>query len=121
MKKITFSLGFISAFLWVLGLYFRIIQLPEASTLLHLGGIVFSLIFVPLLLINKLKSNPFTSNTEKAFWALGILSLFLFQLSILFKFFHLAGSEYVLTGAFFIFLLGFLPILFVRFYYSSNQ
>jgi hypothetical protein len=85
-----------SAFIITIGILFKLNHWPYAALLLTVGILLFSLIFVPLLFIQKSKlpgSNNLVNGT-------GALGLSLFALGLLFKFQHwFAQMPLLIAGA----------------------
>jgi hypothetical protein len=58
MKKVAFVFGLTSAFLLLAGTIFKLMHWPGANIMVVLGGGILSLLYLPMLLIHKLKESP---------------------------------------------------------------
>lgn len=121
MLKLTYISGFVFALAFTLGLFFKLMHLPLAMILMLSGGSGFAFIFIPLMLINKLRDKNVSATSQKLKYILGAVSLILFMLAFLMKTAHLMGANIVLGLSFLIFGFGFLPFLFFRMYKHSIE
>jgi len=89
--------GFIGVFLASISVLFKIMHWPGANWAM-LGGYLFlDFLFMPLLLVKKLKSEPWMK--EKLMFITGFAGFWLFESGSLFKLFHWPGAPYLLiTG-----------------------
>lgn len=84
----------IGGIIFMLGVLFKTMHWPGAPTLLALGwGIILGL-FMPILLINKLREE--SSTKEKWISVLGVVALVFFELGVMFKMFHWPGASVLL-------------------------
>ncbi|MEO9871736.1 hypothetical protein [Ekhidna sp.] len=119
MKRLTYTTGYLFALASIVGIFFKMMNLPGATTLAFIGGSGLAFIFLPLLLINRYKTKAHQVLTEKMKWILGVLSGMLFMLASYMKIFHLQGAAFMLGISFLVFGFGFLPFLFFRMYKKS--
>lgn len=119
MKEVMYSIGLLSAMSFVLGWLFGILHMPGATPLSIYGFLVFAFVFVPLLAIDRYKTNIRWVLSEKLKFALGLVSGLIVATSILFKVMHLPGAEGLMILGTGLFVFGFLPFLFFRLYKKS--
>jgi hypothetical protein len=111
MKKAMLISGFISSVLVMTGILFKFMHWPGASALLVFGIGSSSLIFLPLLLILKVKENKQVKN--RLIILIGMISAITLSLGILFKIMHWPGAN-MLGISSIVCLVGlFLPIYFI--------
>ena len=91
MKKAMLISGFISSVLVMTGILFKFMHWPGASALLVFGIGSSSLIFLPLLLILKVKENKQVKN--RLIILIGMISAITLSLGILFKIMHWPGAN----------------------------
>ncbi|MEP4532035.1 MAG: hypothetical protein ABJ004_03040 [Cyclobacteriaceae bacterium] len=120
MKRLTYISGFLFALIATIGLLFKLLHWPGA-TLFLIGLLGMASVFVPLVLINKFKTEVHAVLSEKMKWVLGASSFLLFCFGGVFKILHLPGSVVLVVSAFVIFGFGFLPFLFFRMYKTSIE
>jgi Flp pilus assembly protein protease CpaA len=113
VKKITYLIGLVSSIGTTMGIVFKLLHWTGANELITFGFLSFLLIFLPLLVVPKLKS----SNSMAS--VLGLLSAVITGLSILFKLLHLSGGDVLLLAGAALFCFGFLPVLFFNLYKKS--
>lgn len=119
MKKIMYGVGLITAVCMTMGLTFKILHMPGADELFNFGFFGFTLIFLPMLTIDRFKQNLHRALSERLRSVLGFLSAVLIGTSVLFKTFHYQGADVVLLVGISIFSFGFLPFLFFSMYKKS--
>lgn len=93
-----------------IGIVLKFMHLPGAAVFLLLGIVTFSLIFLPLLFVLRIKENQ--QQSEKAISAIGGLSGMLISLGILFKIMHWPFANIMCLAALFLILAVFIPIYF---------
>lgn len=121
LKRLTYAAGFLFALLTSIGLLFKIMHLPGANVLLHGGLLALAFIFMPMLLINRFKSEVRGLLSERMKWLFGALSLALLSVAGVMKVLHWPGASVGMVLAFMLFGFGFLPFLFFRMYQSSLE
>ena len=110
MKKVMLVSGFISSFFVMTGILFKFMHWPGAAAMLILGIGSSSLIFLPLLIVLKVKESVELKN--KLIVLAGMTSAIFLSLGILFKIMHWPGAN-TLGIAAIVSLIGiFLPIYF---------
>lgn len=119
MKKVMYSIGLLSAMSFVLGWLFGILHKPGAYQLSIYGFLIFVFVFVPLLAIDRYKTNIRWVLSEKLKFSLGLVSGLIVATSILFKIMHLPGAEGLMILGTGLFVFGFLPFLFFTMYKKS--
>lgn len=119
MKKIMYSIGLLSAMVFVLGWAFGMIHLPGAIALSIYGFMSFVFIFLPMLAIDRYKVNIRWALSDKLKFGLGFVSGLIVATSVFFKLMHLPGAEGLLIIGTGVFVFGFLPFLFFTMYRKS--
>ena len=102
---------------FMLGIFFKVMHWPGSAALLFFGWSVILLIFLPLLLFSKLKE--VNTSGEKLIYALGILSLIIFEFATMFKMFHWQGAAVLMLLGGVMLIVLFLP-LFTRMKMKQN-
>jgi len=106
MRKVMIVSGLLTAVTLMVAAVFKIMHWPGAAILLVLGIVQVSLIFLPLLLIFKLRE--VSAARDKAIFALGTIAGSAYFLSMLFKIMHWPGANIMwvctLLFSFFVFL-----------------
>lgn len=110
MKKIMLISGGASALLIILAIAFKFMHMAGAAALLVVGISCFSLCFLPLVFLLKLKEQQ--NAREKIIAALGTLSGVLFSLAILFKIMFWPGANMLGVATLALMSLFFLPLYF---------
>ena len=119
MKKITYTIGFISSATLTAGVTFKLLHLPGGNELFISGFLAIFLVFVPLLAIDRYKVAISKAISDKLKFILGAVAAIITGLSGLFKLMHLQGADVLLMLGAFIFAVGFLPFLFFTMYRKS--
>lgn len=119
MKKIMYVIGLVSAMAMSLGWLFRILHMPGGYEIANYGFLVFSLLFVPMLAVNQLKSSIKKALPEKLRIIVGLLSGIITCIAVLLKIFHYPGADILLLAGALVFIFGFLPLLFFTLYKKS--
>ncbi len=111
MKKSTFIIGIVSAFLILLGVGFKFQHWPGAGVMLTLGAVLFALVYSVLLWIdkNKIAQNPY----QKFVNLMTMLTMLIIMAGFLFKVMHWPGAALGIYGGHILLLL-MIPILFVQ-------
>lgn len=108
MKKIMLTSGVFSAMVLSFGILFKFMHWPGASALIVCGIGIFSLIFLPLLFLLKVKEKQQAINRFSI--GIGTLCAIGFSLSTLFKIMHWPGANVMGISAIGIMVLVFLPV-----------
>jgi len=95
-SKALYIFGFVAAFLYSIGILWKVQHWPGAAWLLLLGNAVAIFVFLPLLLNHKLKDTDEKKNTVP--YVLGFISLVMYMLGNLFKIMHWPGAAILLVG-----------------------
>lgn len=111
MKKIMKISGVLTAFFIVTGAILKTFHLPGAGITIVLGGFLFSLIFLPLLIAIKLKDED--SKIDKAVFSLGFLLAMAMSAGLIFKLMHWPGANLLMLGGTIIFTFIYVPIYFI--------
>jgi len=119
MKKVMYLVGLLSAMTFVTGWLFGMLHLSGARELSIIGFLGFVLIYVPLLAIDRYKSNIRWVLSEKMKFILGSLSGLAMTIALAFKILHLPGGDQLLILGTVLFVFGFLPFLFFTMYKKS--
>lgn len=119
MKKIMYSIGLMTSISMTMGLTFKILHMPGADELFNLGFFGFTLVFLPMITIDRYKQNLHRALSERLRLILGFLSAVLIGFSVLFKIFHRPNADVMLLIGITIFSFGFLPFLFFSMYKKS--
>lgn len=119
MKKIMYAIGLITSIGMTMGLTFKILHMPGADELFNLGFFGFTLLFLPMITIDRYKQNLHRALSERMRLILGFLSAVLIGISVLFKIFHRPNADVMLLIGIAIFSFGFLPFLFFSMYKKS--
>lgn len=115
MKRVIFSTGFLAAFLLSTGTMFKTMHWPGASALLFLS---FATLLLTTLLIG-VHMIRFLKNKSASFWfrsISGLSALFLISLGLVFKTFHMPGSNIIYGLGTIILNFVFLPVFFYHIY-----
>ncbi|MEM9718226.1 MAG: hypothetical protein AAGA10_03190 [Bacteroidota bacterium] len=119
MKKLTYLTGFTGSISLTSGAAFKLLHLPGADQLFMLGYIVFLLIFVPLLAVDRSQASTTKSQSERWKIILGLTSSIILGVAGVFKLAHFQGAHLLLMSGIIIFAMGFLPFLFFTMYKRS--
>ncbi len=111
MKRTLKIMGSISAFLMLLGSLFKIMHWPGAGVLLVTFMAVFSLIFLPLLIVLKLRDE--VSKMEKVLFGFGTVLGIIASMGTLFKLMRWPGANMLMVGSMILFLAAFIPMYFI--------
>ena len=110
MKKVMLISGIFSVVVLSFGILFKFMHWPGAATLITCGIVLFSLLFLPLLFLLKVKEKQQAINRFSI--GIGTLCAIGFSLSTLFKIMHWPGANVLGISAIAIMLLVFLPVYF---------
>jgi hypothetical protein len=112
MKKTMIASGTISAILFVIGSFFKIMYWPGAGVLLFSGTAVFALLFLPLMFI--LKSKEAKTGKEKFVTAMGFLIGILVCMGTIFSVQHWPGANVLRISAIALAMFVFIPMYFLN-------
>lgn len=116
MKKFSVGFGLVATALLLAGMLFKIMHWPGAGVLLISGNFLLMALYMPFLLIHKLRES--SSKEHPIIWT-GFIGLVLFALGATFKVMHWPGANVMLWGGFLSLGLVFLPLYFFHRYKSS--
>jgi len=119
MKKIMYAIGLLTSISMTFGLTFKILHMPGADELFNFGFFGFTLVFLPMITIDRYKQNLHKAMTERLRLIFGFLSAVLIGASVMFKVFHIQDADVMLLVGIAIFSFGFLPFLFFSMYKKS--
>jgi hypothetical protein len=119
MKQVMYLIGLVSAISMSLGWMFRILHWPGGTALTIYGALAFSLLFLPMLIINHFKVKINSALSEKLKLGTGFLSALIYCSAFAFKLMHLPGADQLIILATLLFSFGFLPFLFFTMYKKS--
>ncbi|MFN8166737.1 MAG: hypothetical protein U0X76_11385 [Bacteroidia bacterium] len=108
MKKIMFAGGTASAIFTALGIFFKFMHWPMSAFLIFSGIVLFSLFFLPMLLILRVRERKDTK--ERILTVTGVISGMLLSLGVLFKVNHWPLANIMGFSAVLLFALLFLPM-----------
>jgi hypothetical protein len=121
MKQFTYIAGYVFALSTTAGAFFKIMHFPGANIMFFGGLLGLSIVFMPLLLINKFKDKVLKAMSEKLKWVFGTVSLVLILTGSSLKILHLQGAMVIFGLGMLIFGLLFLPFFFFRMFKSSQE
>ena len=121
MRKFMYAVGLGSSIALTMGLCFRLLQWPGGWELMTYGFIVFSLLFLPMTIIDKFKLKIQKSLSERLRFILGAISAIVAGIAVLLKILHLQGGDLMLLIAAGLFAFGFLPFLFFTNYRKAIE
>lgn len=110
MRKFMFVSGALSAVAFIIGSIFKVMHWPGAAIILVLGFFLLSFIFLPLLLV--LKMREVNTTRDKLILGLGTCLGILYCLAMLFKIMHWTGANIMWVSMLVIALTTFIPIYF---------
>lgn len=119
MKKVINSTGFIGSLMLTTGVSLKLLQMSGGSELFITGFLIFFLLFIPSLAIDRYKVAISKAISYKLKIILGTTAAVITGLSGLFKLMHLQGADVLLIFGTFVFAVGFLPFLFFTMYKKS--
>jgi hypothetical protein len=120
MKRLTYSVGLLSAMSFAVGFLFALLHL-RGATLLQIGGFLsFSFIFLPIIGYDYLKNVSLSRFDRRKFMA-GLGSGLLVGIATIMKVLHLTGANETLIIGWSIFIFVFLPFLFFSLYKKSTS
>lgn len=111
MKNTLKISGIISAVFTLFGAMFKTMHWPGAGPLIVVGGLMFSLIFLPLMIVLKFKDEE--SKTDKWVFAFGFLMAMGAATGIIFKIMHWPGANLMMRWSTTFFLFGYVPLYYI--------
>ncbi len=116
MKKVVYSIGFLSACAGSIGWMFTVFHWPGGYELFNYSFLAFLLGFVPLLSLSRLRHIKRLSGWQRLYILVGVISSMSVGMSLVFKLWHLQGADVLFLGGVVLFAFGFLPLLFISLY-----
>lgn len=120
MKKLLFSLGFITTIFLVTSFLFKALHLPGAGVLLVIASFVLTFVFVPLVLLYFYRKQFSKYVSYKMKYVFGYIGLALLLTGAVFKIMHWPGAGLLFMISVTVINFGFLPFLFYRLYRTSE-
>ncbi|MEX1192250.1 MAG: hypothetical protein WED10_09045 [Brumimicrobium sp.] len=111
MKNTLKITGIASAILTVFGAVLKTFHLPGAGVTIIIGGLFFSLVFLPLMIVLKFKDEE--SKSDKWVFSIGFLLAMLISISIIFKLMHWPYAHIMMFSGLTAFIFGYVPIYFL--------
>lgn len=108
MKNTVKISGTISGILILIGAIFKTMHWPGAGIMIVLGGLFFSLVFLPLMIVLKFKDDE--SKTDKWVFAFGFLMAMGAATGIVFKVMHWPYANFLMRWSVTFFLFGYIPL-----------
>jgi hypothetical protein len=121
MKRLMYLIGLGSSISLGMGLCFKLLGWLGGNELLIYGFLSFTLLFLPMLTIDRFRLKIQKSLSDKLRFALGSVSALIGGVAVLFKILHLQGADYLLLIAAVVFSFGFLPFLFFTNYRKAVE
>jgi hypothetical protein len=121
MKKLMYLIGLGSSISLGMGLCFKLLGWLGGDELLIYGFLTFTLLFLPMMTIDRFKVKIQKSLSDKLRFALGSISALIAGVAVLFKLLHLSGADQLLLIAAVVFSFGFLPFLFFTNYRKAVE
>ena len=112
-------MGFIGSLVFTIGVTFKLLHLPGANELFVVGFIILLLVFIPLLILDRYRTEMSSMLTDRLKFIIGSISAIILGCSGLFKILHLQGANILLLIGAFVFAIGFLPLFFYSMYRKS--
>lgn len=118
MKKTLKISGMASAVLTLLGATFKTMHWPGAGVMIVLGAVLFSLVFLPLMIALKFKDEEKTS--DKWVFSFGFLLAMMAIMGSLFKVMHWPYANFLMISSTLTFLFAYVPLYFVTRYRRAD-
>jgi F0F1-type ATP synthase assembly protein I len=111
MKNILKTSGLISVGLILLGAIFKTMHWPGASISIALGGLIFSLLFLPLMIVLKFKDEE--SITDKLVLSFGFFLAMAISMGMMFKFMHWPYANFLMNWGLTLFVFTYVPLYYI--------
>lgn len=121
MKRLMYLIGLGSSISLAMGLCFKLLGWLGGDELLIYGFLSFTLLFLPMMTIDRFKVKIQKSLSDKLRFALGSISALLAGTAVLLKILHLQGADQLLLISAVVFSFGFLPFLFFTNYRKAVE
>ena len=119
MKNTLKISGMASSILMLLGAFLKTFHLPGAGVMIVLGAVLFSLLFLPLMIALKFKDEEKT--TDKWVFSLGFILGIGASIGVLFKVMHWPGANVLMIGSTVAFVFGYVPLYFLTRYRRAEE
>lgn len=117
MKKIVFAIGFLGAFFFANGSFFKSMHWPTANMQILIGGSLFALAFLPLYFLLKYKADAQLDRAKHpATYVLNLVLVMLLAAIIPYKILHWPYAEYMMVAGQLLLAFVFLPKVFLSWY-----
>lgn len=121
MKKFVFILGFVSALIFTVGYFFKILHWPTANLNMTIGSTLFSLGFLPMYFLMKYRVDQSLGAVKaKSSYVLNFALVLIICIGVPYKMLELPGSNIIFLVNCLIFSLVFLPKVFLNWYQSAG-
>ena len=111
MKNTLKISGIASAIFIILGAILKLFHLPGGGVAFVLGGVLFSLVFLPLMIALKFKDEE--SKTDKWVFSIGFLIAMVITISIIFNLGHWPYANIMMFSGLTAFVFGYVPLYFI--------
>lgn len=111
MKNTLKISGIISSILTIFGAIFKVMHWPGAGMLIVLGGLSFSLIFLPLMIVLKFKDEE--SKISKWVFSFGFLLAMGAATGTIFKIMHWPYANILMLGSVTLFVFAYVPLYYI--------
>lgn len=111
MKNTLKISGIISSILTIFGAIFKVMHWPGAGMLIVLGGLSFSLIFLPLMIVLKFKDEE--SKISKWVFSFGFLLAMGAATGTIFKIMHWPFANILMLGSVTLFVFAYVPLYYI--------
>ncbi|MFN6076274.1 MAG: hypothetical protein ACK46Y_11965, partial [Fluviicola sp.] len=111
MKNTLKISGLVSAVLTFLGATLKVLHLPGANISIVLGGILFSLVFLPLMIVLKFKDEE--KQVDKIVLSFGFLIAMVAFIGVLFKLMHWPFANILMISGISAFVFAYVPLYFI--------
>ena len=114
MKKIIYFIALITTFLIVSGSLFKIMHWPGAAVMIILGSFSFAFLFIPLIILKKIKEESFSK--DQIIYSLGIILGTVLGLGFIFKIMHWPMATILMLSSIILFNFLYVPAYFISRY-----
>lgn len=119
MKKTIYFIGFLGAAVLTGGILFKLLNMAGANELFITGYIILLLIFIPLRIFDRYKTARTKPLNYRFMYILGFASSVIAGMAGIFKILQWNGANILLVTGTIVFVLGYLPFLFIKLYRKS--
>ncbi|WKK80882.2 hypothetical protein [Marivirga arenosa] len=119
MKKIIYTLTYFACFIFLAGIFFKIMKLPYTYYLLFGGESLAGLICFPIIFFMKWKEGELNDLKIRFQWISGLFAFIVFIFSTWIRFYDNQIGDFSLAFSFFLLSFTFLPVFFYNMYQKS--